>query len=99
MTLDLNADTFQIHIGKTFKVSGADYALTLRSVDRREMEPWEAEILTRAPFTLVFSAPSGPVLLEGLHTLELEDGVAATLYVMPIHTPDRSRQDYQSVFN
>ena len=99
MTLDLNADTFQLHIGKTFKVSGVDHVLMLRSVDQREIEPWEADILTTAPFTLVFSAPSGRVLAEGLHTLELEDGATATLYVMPIHTPNPSRQDYQSVFN
>ncbi|CAN5376716.1 hypothetical protein BH10PSE4_BH10PSE4_12210 [soil metagenome] len=99
MTLDLNAETFQLHIGKTFTVSGAAHALTLRSVDRREVQPSEAATLAREPFTLLFSAPPGPVLVEGIHTLELADGAAATLYVMPIHTPDPHRQDYQSVFN
>jgi hypothetical protein len=39
------------------------------------------------------------VLPEGLYTFDVENGPSFELYVMPIHTPARDRQDYQSSFN
>ncbi len=48
---------------------------------------------------LVFSGPPGDVLAEGMHTIKVEDGTAYDLYLIPIHTPEPGRQDYQAVFN
>jgi hypothetical protein len=31
--------------------------------------------------------------------LEVEGGPSFTLYVIPVHTPARDRQDYQAAFN
>ena len=53
----------------------------------------------RAPFNLIFRGPAGDVLTEGMHMLALEDGVSFELYVIPVHTPMRDQQDYQSSFN
>ena len=36
---------------------------------------------------------------EGLYVLEVEDGPSFMLYVIPVHTPARDRQDYQAAFS
>jgi hypothetical protein len=38
-------------------------------------------------------------LREGLYVLEVEGGPAFQLYVIPVQTLARDRQDYQVVFN
>jgi hypothetical protein len=54
----------------------------------------------RRPFTLVFSGDPGPdYMREGLRPCRIEDGEVFELYVGPIATPVRTRQDYQAVFN
>jgi hypothetical protein len=95
MTEPLTADAFMPYIDKVFRVKGGRLALTLSRVDVRPIEAW----LTRQPFTLIFAGPPGDVLREGLHDLEVEDGPAFQLYVIPIQTFVQGRQDYQAVFN
>jgi hypothetical protein len=97
MAEQLTSEHFLPHVDKTFRVAGGRHALTLTTVDTSRMAGWEAA--PRPPFNLIFRGPPGDVLAEGLHTLEVEGGPSFRLYVMPIHTPDRTRQDYQSVFN
>jgi hypothetical protein len=99
MTERLTPDHFFPHIDKTFRVGGGSHALTLTKVDARRMEEWESKIAPRQPFLLIFRGPPGDVLAEGLYALHVEDGPSFELYVMPIHTPEPSRQDYQSSFN
>jgi hypothetical protein len=93
----LKAENFMPHVDKAFHVVGGRHALTLTAVEAVRMPGWEAP--PRAPFNLIFRGPPGDVLAEGLYTLEVEGGPSFQLYVIPIHTPDRTRQDYQSVFN
>jgi hypothetical protein len=93
----LTAEHFLPYVDKTFRVAGGRHALTLTTVDTSRPAGWE--VAARPPFNLIFRGPPGDVLAEGLHTLEVEGGPSFQLYVMPIHTPDRTRQDYQSVFN
>jgi hypothetical protein len=96
MTTDfvaLTAETFAPHVGRTFQIRGGRHALALDEIERVETGGH------RAPFTLLFSGPPGDVLAEGLHAIELEDGTAYDLYLIPIHTPAPGRQDYQAVFN
>lgn len=96
MTTDfvaLTAETFAPHVGRTFQIRGGRHALALDEIERAETSG------DRAPFTLLFSGPPGDVLAEGLHAIELEDGTAYHLYLIPIHTPAPGRQDYQAVFN
>jgi hypothetical protein len=59
----------------------------------------ERKASPRQPFTLIFAGPPANILREGLYTLEVESGPAFELYVMPVHTPARDRQDYQAAFN
>jgi len=97
MAEQLKAENFLPHVDKTFRVAGGRHALTLTTVDITRLAGWETA--PRPPFNLIFRGPPGDVLTEGLYTLEVEGGASFQLYVMPIHTPDRTRQDYQSVFN
>jgi hypothetical protein len=101
MTTDfvaLTAETFAPHVGRTFQVRGGRHALALNEIEQGAPGTWAAD-RGRAPFTLLFSGPPGDVLVEGMHAIELEDGTAYDLYLIPIHTPIPGRQDYQAVFN
>jgi len=90
----LTADHFMPHVEKVFRVKGGHHALTLAQVEVSGVTGWE-----RKPFNLIFSGPPGDVLAAGMYTLEVADGPQFELYVMPIHTPEKGRQDYQSAFN
>src|SRR5262245_38744420 len=102
-TIDMNEpltpEHFLAHVNKTLRVKGSEHALTLERVEQRRMEEWETSEGLRQPFNLIFRGPPGNVLREGLYTLEVEGGPAFELYVIPIHTPVRDRQNYQAAFN
>jgi hypothetical protein len=95
----LTPEHFQPHVNKVFRVKGGRHALTLANVEVRELQDWEAKMALRQPFNLIFHGPAGEVLAEGMRTLEVEGGPAFELYVIPIQTPARDRQDYQAPFN
>ena len=95
----LTPDHFQPHVGKLFRVQGTHHAFTLAHIDSRRREDWEHEMGLREPFNLIFRGPAGDVMREGLYVLEAEDGSSFELYIIPIHTPARDRQDYQAAFN
>ncbi len=88
----LAASEFTPHIGQAFTIGPA--TLRLARVDVLP-SPGGAD----AGFMLVFTGPRTPVLPEGLYDAATPGGPALTFYIMPIHTPDRDRQDYQAVFN
>jgi hypothetical protein len=92
----LSAEDFLPHVNKAFAVRNGRHALILTSVD--EARPGRSGEF-RDPFLLIFRGPPGDVLAEGLYVFEVENGPSFELYVMPIHTPARDRQDYQSSFN
>ncbi len=96
MTEYLTPAYFLPQIDKTFRVKGGRHGLVLRQVDIGAPDP-SGEF--RQPFTLIFSGPPGDVLPEGSYGLDVVDGPTFEVYVMPIHTPARGRQDYQAVFN
>jgi hypothetical protein len=95
MEEDLSADIFMPHIGKPV-VLPEGHRLTLVAVDRRGPS---APGAPRAAFTLILRGVPSPIVPEGMHRLTLEDGASVDLYLIPIHTPSRDRQDYQIVFN
>lgn len=94
----LTAETFAPHVGASFQVEGGHHVLSLSEVERLQKEPGLSDQYVQ-PFVLVFSGPPGDVLAEGMHTIKVEDGTAYDLYLIPIHTPEPGRQDYQAVFN
>lgn len=95
----LTAEDFLPHVDRIFRVRGGRHALTLVGVEARCREDWELEIGERDPFNLMFRGPPGDVLREGLYALEVEGGPTFDLYVIPVHTPVRDRQNYQAAFN
>jgi hypothetical protein len=99
MSQELMLEHFQPHLNKTVQVDGWHHTLTIARIDTRKLEEWEREVIPRQPFIVIFSGPPGDVLPEGMRELHIEGGPSCTLYVMPILTPQRDRQDYQAVFN
>ena len=97
MTAILTAGDFHPHVGKRFTPRGHDMALTLVSV--QAVATTVPAGMARTPFTLIFNGAPDNLLAEGLHTVEIEDGPVLDLYITPIVTPVRSRQDYQAAFN
>jgi hypothetical protein len=95
MTEPLTPETFLPHVEKTFRVTDGRHALKLCRVEALP----KAEISPRQPFNLIFSGPPGEVLREGLYTFEVEDGAVFDLYIIPVHTQELGRQDYQAAFN
>jgi hypothetical protein len=97
MSETLTREDFDPHVNKTFRVRDGHHALTLVRIEARKMEEWEGQI--RPPFNLIFRGPPDDVLAEGMYLLDVEGGPSFELYVIPIHTAARDRQDYQSSFN
>ena len=93
------AEDFLPHVNKTVRIEGWQHTLTITRVDARKLEEWEKEILPRQPFIVMFRGPPGDVLPEGMRELHIEDGPSFKLYIIPVLTPQRDRQNYQSVFN
>jgi hypothetical protein len=94
----LTADTFAPHVGTSFRIEGGHHVLSLNKVERLEKQPGHADLAFQ-PFVLIFSGPPGDVLAEGMHRIAGEGEATFDLYLIPIHTPERERQDYQAVFN
>jgi hypothetical protein len=99
MTEQLTAEHFRPHLAKVFRPQGGRHSLTLTEVEEKALSDAQRKFAPRQPFTLIFAGPPGDVLPEGAYTFEIEDGPAVELYVMPIHTLARDRQDYQAAFN
>jgi hypothetical protein len=98
--LTLVPDDFTPHVGKVFHARNTSHALTLTRVEQRQLAEWEnRELGLRQPFNLIFRGPPGDVLAEGMYTMDVEGGPSFELYMIPIHTPQRDRQNYQSAFN
>jgi hypothetical protein len=95
MTDVVSADIFAPHIGKAVLLPDGQ-RLTLAAIDQRGPQ---ARGAPRAAFTLILHGAPAPIVPEGLHRLTLEGGASFDLYLIPIHTPSRDRQDYQIVFN
>ena len=96
MTSPSEVEDFEPLVGKTFHFPETGHALVLT---RLEVVP-VSRPGQRRPFTLVFSGDPGPgYMREGLRHCHVEEGEPFALYVSPIGTPVRTRQDYQAVFN
>jgi hypothetical protein len=92
----LSSEDFAPHVGKAFRPAGQHRVLTLVSIDTRRFPG--AESLTRQPFILILEGPPGDVLPEGLYDVAVDAGPQLSLYIAPMHTIARDRQDYQVVF-
>jgi hypothetical protein len=88
---------FVAHVGKTVTPKGQHRTLTLVSVETVKLPGWDS--MTRTPFTLILRGPPGDVLPEGMYDVSLDEGSDLALYITPIHTMARDRQDYQVAFN
>jgi hypothetical protein len=99
MSQQLAPEHFEPHLQQTFLVRGGHHRLTLSQIDVLKLTAAQAQAMPRQPFTLIFSGPAGDLLPEGLYTLETAGGAVFTLYLIPVQTASRDRQDYQAAFN
>ena len=88
----LSPAEFTSRVGQMFRFGSARLTLVSVKVGSAPGSPQPA-------FTVIFTGPPGAVVPEGSYDAGVEDGPAMLLHIMPIHTPDRTRQDYQVVFN
>jgi hypothetical protein len=91
----ISADIFKAHVDKTASLPDGQ-KLTLVAVDQHGSQSPGAP---RTFFSLRLCGAPTPIVPEGMHRLTLEDGASFDLYIIPIHTPSRDRQNYQIVFN
>lgn len=96
---DVTADHFLPHVDKDFRIPGWLHPMTLTTVESRNPRASGSDRGLRKPFTLIFRGPPEEVMREGFYTLQVDDGPWFNLYIMPIHTEQADRQDYQAVFN
>jgi hypothetical protein len=99
MTESLTRKHFLPHVNKKFHVRGGGHAFTLARIEGPAADAPAQSGGMREPFNLIFSGPPKDVLREGLYIVDVEDGPHFELYLIPIHTPARDRQDYQAAFN
>jgi hypothetical protein len=97
MSKQLTAEDFRPYIGKRFIPQGQQRVLRLVSIDTKRFPG--SETLPREPFILLLDGPSGDVLPEGQYDFAIEGGPSFELYISPVHTVARDRQNYQAVFN
>jgi hypothetical protein len=95
------AEDFVAHVGTAVTPKGQHRGLTLVSVDTMASPGQESP--PREAFSLILRGPPDDVLPEGLYDFAFGDGPDAaegfSMYIAPVHTPARDRQDYQIVFN
>lgn len=99
MTDTLTADHFTPHVGQSFRTPAWQHPLVLESVDVPVIPGSRLQGVFRQPFTLIFRGPPAEVLAEGLYEMESDGGATFELYMIPVHTVPRDRQNYQAVFN
>jgi hypothetical protein len=92
MSDEATADAFGPHVGTAASLPDGR-PLTLVKVERG---PAGAP---RPAFSLLLSGDPERIVPEGLHRLAFDGGATFDLYLIPIHTASRDRQDYQIVFN
>jgi hypothetical protein len=93
----LTHEHFAPHLHKNFRFEGASQVLRLDEIDVKDRPPLPH--LPYKAFTLFFRGPRGDVLPEGFYVAEAEGGPRFEIYIIPVHTVARDRQDYQVVFN
>lgn len=99
MTESLTREHFLPHVNKKFRIRGGAHAFTLARIEGPAVAAPAQSGGIREPFNLIFSGPPKDVLREGLYTVDVDDGPQFELYLIPIHTPERDRQNYQAAFN
>jgi hypothetical protein len=94
----LTIEHFKLHIGKAVLFKGTPIILTIDRVEGDAGPPPAGYV--RTPFVVIFKGSSeAGVMAAGSYDCEIEDGPTYNLFVNPIHTPERSKQEYQSAFN
>ena len=94
----LTIEHFKPHIGKSAHFKGTPFTLTIDRVEGDGAPPPAGYL--RSPFVVIFKGSSeAGVMASGSYDCEIDGGPTYNLFVNPIHTPERGKQEYQSAFN
>ena len=93
----LTLEFFTPYVGQRCEMEGYSVPLVLASATPHPRSAAPGSV--RVPFSLIFEGPPNEVVPQGLHRVAIQDGPVVEIYVLPIHTIGRDRQDYQATFN
>lgn len=96
----LTVEEFTGQVGRTFRLTPGDApALDLVLVEARDLSlQTTVPGAKRAPFSLVFQGPKGPVLPQRIYPLENETLGRLEIFLVPIGT-DSDGVKYEAIFN
>jgi hypothetical protein len=91
-------DTFRPHVGQPFRVIVDDmHEMRTTLADVSTWGDESAQGHSRAPFTLVFSAPPRTVIPQAIYRIESEVMEPFELFLVPVSTDDEGTR-YEAVF-
>jgi hypothetical protein len=95
---ELTLATFADYVGDTFRIRiSQDNAIevTLSEATAAGEAPAPDQ---RAPFSIIFSGPTDPILPQAIYAIEHDAIEAVELFLVPLQ-PDAGGARYQAVFN
>jgi hypothetical protein len=90
----LTAEDFRPHLGTRFRLAGGPVGFELIEVTNLSRTGSGG---VRAPFSLVFRAPSEALLPQGIQKLEHDEFGVVELFLVPLG-PDEAGMRYEAVF-
>ncbi len=94
MQLDeLEAATFEPHVGEPFAIDAAGVTLALEEVTTLAVRPGG-----RDPFSLLFRGPAEPVLAQAIYPLEHAQVGTLEIFVVPLGV-DAGGARYEAIFS
>jgi hypothetical protein len=90
----LTAEDFRPHLGTGFRLASGPLGFELIEVTTLSQTRSPG---VRAPFSLIFRAPSEPILQQGIQKLEHDEFGVVELFLVPLG-PDEAGMRYEAVF-
>lgn len=94
---DLKLESFTPHVGSTFSVATDGLPLELTLAEASPAGVGEIPSGVRAPFSLLFRGPAGPILPQSIYRLDHLELGALDIFLVPI-SADAEGVTYQAVF-
>jgi len=95
---ELTIETFRDRVGQTFTDDESGAELTLEEVEDLTPVAKNVPADSRAPFSLVFTAPGETVAPQGIRSLRHEELGELPLFLVPI-AQDAAGVRYQAIFS
>ena len=94
MLENLTKESFDSHLGSSFRLHAEDSIVEVRLVECRSLSETDRK---REPFSIVFRAPMETGLPQNTYRLEHDEMGSLDLFIVPIG-PDSEGMRYEAVF-